>query len=56
MQSEFAIDPDAVVDRALVTLLAGESARFAVIGATNADDSAFIVGSVPRSANVLVQN
>ncbi|CAN5147527.1 glycoside hydrolase family 2 protein [soil metagenome] len=48
------LDPDAVVDAALVTLLPGERAVFTVIGATGVDAAAFDDAAVLRSANDLL--
>ena len=48
------VDPDAVVDRQLVTLLAGETARFHVRTAAPVDAEAFLADDVLLSANDLV--
>lgn len=49
-----ALDPDAVVEDGLVTLLPGESVTIAVRGAADADPDAFAAPPVLRSANDLV--
>jgi beta-mannosidase len=48
------IAPDAVADRALVTLLPGESVTFVILGAHSASADAFAAPTVLRSANQLV--
>ncbi|WP_203454182.1 hypothetical protein [Jiangella aurantiaca] len=48
------IDPDAVVDDALVTLLPGQTTRFTVTGALDAGTADFSSPAVLRSANDLV--
>lgn len=49
------IDPAAETDEALVTLLPGETARFTVRGATDADAAAFSDRLVLRSTNDLIR-
>ncbi|AYG03103.1 glycoside hydrolase family 2 protein [Gryllotalpicola protaetiae] len=48
------VDPAARVDRGLVTLLAGESARFEIASSAAVDPSAFIAPLVLRTANGLL--
>jgi beta-mannosidase len=49
------VDPDATVDRGLVTLLPGESASFRVTTTATADPSAFLGPLVLRSLNDLIR-
>ena len=48
------VDPDAVVDDAMLTLLAGESATFHVRSEVEVDPEVFLRRSVLRSTNHLV--
>ncbi|WP_026877152.1 glycoside hydrolase family 2 protein [Jiangella gansuensis] len=48
------VDPDAVVDDGLVTLLPGQTVRFTVTGALDAEAKDFSAPAVLRSANDLV--
>jgi beta-mannosidase len=48
------VDPDAVVDDAMITLLAGESATFRVRSEVEVDPDVFLRRSVLRSTNQLV--
>jgi len=49
------VDPDALVDDMLITLLPGESTVFTVISALDVDPDAFSVAGVLRSTNQLVR-